>query len=531
MHHPGRVTSGTSDLHGTPPHSVHSSGEHCLRINLAALLLLGCLAGVPMANASQVTGMKDAQVLKERLGRDYPSLLYVDRYRAAYPEEAQGSGPISSRKALPALSDTQSLVETLAQLQDQHVALVGPKAGKAETLGVLFRSSADGGLVAWRVFDRTAAKGAVRRGDQILAIDGVQARQWLERAASLTFGGNRRGRMAEAALDIGLGSPVAHKTAHLGSHVELLVRRGGRPARKVTLAYRPMDEKLATAMSAAIGERDLPERFDAGGLRVATMRIGAFAPQYDPVYLAASEAAAARPGSNDDKAMLAGYCAVVSRFVQGYDSLARDADVMVLDLRGNMGGFDREARLLADSLAGANLPRTFDFSATATPGTVKLVEEKIDPSCVRVSQKRPIVVLVDAGTRSAGEFMTAWLWAGGFPVLGETTMGAGGGYEFDRPSSFALPESGFSVRASAVFSVFDPVGALTPGERSEQSLVDQITGDHFRPSRTRPFAIQSVGFTPDMRLAPKRRDLQDGGLSQLKVAIAKLAMQGPLHRQ
>ena len=140
-----------------------------------------------MVNAGQVTGMKDAQVLKDRLSRDYPSLLYVDRYRAAYPKESQGSGPFWSREWASALLDTKSLVETLAQLQDQHVALVGPKAGKAETLSVLFRSSADGGLVAWRVFDRTAAKGAVRRGDQILEIDGVQARQWLERAASLTF--------------------------------------------------------------------------------------------------------------------------------------------------------------------------------------------------------------------------------------------------------------------------------------------------------------------------------------------------------
>ena len=108
-------------------------------------------------------------------------------------------------------------------------------------------------------------------------------------------------------------------------------------------------------------------------------------------------------------------------------------------------------------------------------------------------------------------------------------MGAGGGYDFNGPSSFALPESGLSVRASAVFSIFDPVGALTAGKRSETSLVDQVTADHFRPSRAQPFAIQSVGFTPDAPITARMRDLHDGGLAQLRAAIAKLVVQGQLH--
>jgi hypothetical protein len=159
---------------------------------------------------------------------------------------------------------------------------------------------------------------------------------------------------------------------------------------------------------------------------------------------------------------------------------------------------------------------------------VELVEERIDPSCGHVSVQRPVMVFVDAGTRSAGEFMTSWLWAAGIPVIGETTMGAGGGYEFNGPSSFALPESGFDVRTSAVFSIFDPVGALKPGRRSETELVEQLTADNFKPSRLRPFSVQAVGFTPDLVVESHVADLQDGGLAQLRDAIAKLAAQGRL---
>ena len=502
-----------------------------LRSTLSTLILVACFfASMPLASAREAAGTRDAQALKEQLIREYPSLLYVDHYRAAYPDEIQGTRPIWSEGSAPAVPDSQSLVEALAQLQDQHVALVGAKAGKTETLGVLFRSSADGSLIAWRDFDPATTKGALKRGDRVLAIGGVKSQAWLQQVAKLTFGGNRRGRMAEAALDLGLATPIVHKTSGLGAQVELLVHSRGKSPRMVKLAYRPMNEQLAIAMSAAIEQPDLPERFQVGGLRVGALRIGAFAPQYDPVFVKASDAAGATPGTSDDEAMLAGYCAVVHGFTKRFDSLAQNVDVMVLDLRGNMGGFDREARLFADALAGAKLPRTFDFAATSTRGTVELVEEKIDPSCGRVAVRRPVVVVVDAGTRSAGEFMTSWLWAAGFPVIGETTMGAGGGYQFEGPSSFALPESGFNVRASAVFSIFDPVRALTPGRRLEAPLVELITAQNFKPSRARPFAIQSVGFIPDLQVDSRARDLQDGGLAQLKAAIAKMMKQGRLRQ-
>jgi hypothetical protein len=135
---------------------------------------------------------------------------------------------------------------------------------------------------------------------------------------------------------------------------------------------------------------------------------------------------------------------------------------------------------------------------------------------------RPLLVLTDAGTRSAGEFSTAWLWQAGAVVLGETTAGAGGGYEYQSAPDFELPATGLRVRTSANFSIFDPLGELREGERAEAELVALATRDGFRPSRLRPFAIQSVGFRPDLPLGSTFDDLRDGGLAQVKRAIAQL---------
>jgi hypothetical protein len=71
---------------------------------------------------------------------------------------------------------------------------------------------------------------------------------------------------------------------------------------------------------------------------------------------------------------------------------------------------------------------------------------------------------------------------------------------------------------------------LAAGQQPEAALVEQITGADFRPSRVRPYAIQSVGFIPDLPVVPQAADLRDGGLAQLRAAIATLAAQGRLQR-
>jgi hypothetical protein len=189
---------------------------------------------------------------------------------------------------------------------------------------------------------------------------------------------------------------------------------------------------------------------------------------------------------------------------------------------GNLGGFDREAWLLANARGSKPSLATLDLFAGSKRGTVQLAKEHTDPSCGHVATHAPLVVLTDAATRSAGEFMATWLWASGATVVGEQTVGAGGGFEFNGKPGTPLPGSGYVVRLSGNFSVFDPAGTLSEGEHDEGALVDMLAQDHFAPSRTRPFAIQSVGLRPDVVLGTTVVDLRDGGQRSLVKALAKM---------
>jgi C-terminal processing protease CtpA/Prc len=482
-----------------------------------ALAILATTAGAAAAQS-------DGESLRAYLKQTYPSLAYVDRYRAAFPGEIQGSDALwRPAAAPPPVATVEGLVRAMVGLQDSHVSVGDPKSSGSETLSVLFRTSTDGHMVVWRVLDPGVA---ARRGDVVLSIDGTPTDAWLQRAAASTFGGSHRSRAAAAALNLGVGSGAVHRIAGLGETVSLVVQSAGGRARTVSLTYRPMNETRAAGLSAALNDGDLPERFKAGPARVGTIRLGAFAPQYDETFIAASDKAEKQPGVSEDQAMIVGFCAVVNAFVARFDRVAGGSDVMVLDLRGNFGGFVREARLLALAMAPGRLARTWDVAPTAAPGTLRLEEQQNDPGCARVRRSLPLVVLTDAGTRSSGEFMAAWLWAAGSPVVGERTVGAGGGREFGA-KPLILP-SGLRVSASTNFSVFDPVDRLHEGEIAEDALIDQVTADRFAPDRTRPFAIQSVGMAPDVQTATGLDDLRDGGVGSLRRAMADLRRRGPL---
>src|SRR5262249_28184164 len=142
-------------------------------------------------------------------------------------------------------------------LEDQHVALAGPLAGKSETPGALFRTSADGAMVVWRVFDPAAS--AVHEGDEVVTIDGVPAKRWLEQTAAVTFGGNRRGRAAEAATELGIATRIVHQISALRDAVSLVVQAAGEPPRTVALAFLPMTADRAVAMTAAINRGEFAE--------------------------------------------------------------------------------------------------------------------------------------------------------------------------------------------------------------------------------------------------------------------------------
>jgi C-terminal processing protease CtpA/Prc len=473
---------------------------------------------VPFAEVLAEATPTDGQALRADLRQHYPSLAWVERYRQAYPAEAQGSDALWRDAAAPALETTGELVDALAALQDQHIGLVGPKAGKQQTLGVLFRTSSNGAMSVWRQID--PAVSLVRVGDQVLEIDGIPVARWLEQAGARTFGGNRRSRMAEAALKLGAATPVYHATVGLGSKVRLTLRTSGGATRTVELAYRPVDVEFAKALARAVERSDLPEWMHAQGFRIGIVRFGAFAPQYDADFLAAAEAAEA-VDATEDGPMLAGYCAVVRKRLSQINALAARSDVLLIDLRGNLGGFAREARLLARALTPRPLPHTYDVFRGSEPDSFKLVEQVEDPSCGTIATPRPLVVWTDAGTRSGGEFMASWLWATGAVVVGERTIGAGGGRD-SAATGFLLPQSGLRVNYSGNFSVLDNDRTVQAGEIKELTLIDLISQDNFAPSRTRPFAIQAVGMRPDLPVPTTAADLADGGATAIKRLMAKL---------
>lgn len=486
----------------------------------ALAIVPGASAATPIAPAA-ATATSDGAILRAYLQRSYPSLAYVARYRAAFPAERQGDDAAWSVSArVPVLQSNEELVDALAALEDQHVAVAASPSGGTETLGVLLRTATDGSLLVWRVFDPAVT--SLAAGDLVVSVDGVPAARWLSRTAARTFGGNRRSRVAEAGLELGLGSRTAHQVAHLGKTVAIEAVSGAGTPRRVRLSYAPMSPALAAAMATAVDQRDLPRRFDVDGVRVGTLRLGAFAPQYDADFTTAADAAADVAGTSDDQAMLAGFCAVTRRFIASASALNAESDLLVVDLRGNLGGFGREARLLAEALATRPLPDGFDVFASGTPGLLRLEKQPADPSCGQVAPARPMLVLTDAGTRSAGEFMATWLWAAGATVVGERTIGAGGGRDANA-RGFELPGLRTMVKLSGNFTFFDASRTLKEGGADERALLDLVAQDGFAPSRTRPFAIQSVGLRPDLDSPSARADLLDGGLAQVTRAIRMLA--------
>lgn len=510
---------------------------------LAAAAVLCSLASTDFVKAEALNGSLDKVVqeasqsaptttttpiagaaLRAYLRDTYPSFAYVERYRSAYPEEVQGSNALWSDEMPPPASTAEDLVFALSGLQDYHVSLKGPGAGKPETLGVLLRTSSDNQMIVWRLFDASAT--SVQPGDVVLSINDIPAAAWLDRVQAVTFGGNRRSRAAQAAFNLGMGTRATHQMQGIGETVSLTVQTGERAPRKVKLHYQPMTEERAAAMVEAVEQRDLPRIFSAADMRIGTVRLGLFAPQFDTAFNEANALAELVPGTSEEQAMIAGFCAVVRNFIAEFDAVAAEADLMVVDLRGNMGGFGRIAKLLATAMTSASIP-TFDVFPSGKTGILTLVAQPDDPACGHVVSRRPIVVMTDAGTRSAGEHMAAWLWAGNATLVGERTIGAGGGLEAGS-KGYALPNSDFSISASESFAFFDPDSELKTGEADEKALIALVAADRFAPSRARPFATQAVGMRPDVESESTLADLRDGGQAQIVRTINALREQGLL---
>ena len=468
--------------------------------------------------AFAATSQTDGEALRQELREHYPSLAWVERYRQAFPAEVQGNNALWQAPVAPTLGSYADIITALVPLQDQHVALVDLNSGKQEALGILFRTSSDGAMIVWRHID--PAMTALIDGEQITDIDGQPVKHWLENAANQTFGGNRRSRMAEAALKLAVATPADHAAVNLNREVRFGVVGKDDKHRTVTLTYRPITPQTGAALAHAVERTDLPDIVQAHGYRVGIVRFGAFVPQYDSLFNDAAEAAA-RQDSSVDGPMLAGYCAVVRERLARLNDLAARSDVLLIDLRGNMGGFAREARLLTRALTDQTLPTTYDVFHGSKPGRLKLTKQVEDPSCGMIATPRPLIVWTDGGTRSSGEFMATWLWAAGAITVGERTVGAGGGRDAGS-TGFTLPHSAISVKYSGNFSVFDNGTRLSVNEMPESTLIDIVAQGNFAASRTRPFAIQAVGLQPDVMLPTTAADLADGGVDAVHRAIGQL---------
>ncbi len=206
------------------------------------------LALTLLALFQPASAANDAILLRDHVFRAYPSLLYVDTYRRTLQRSSRNGLHFCLATSPNSASTTlRQLIATLVELgQDPYRLPVAGGCRKSETLGLLFRTSSDGRMIVWRVFD--ASIRAVTGGEQVLAVDGLPTQAWLRRAASMTFGGNRRGRYAEAALDLGLGTPIVHRTAYLERTVHLVVKSASGAPRTITLAYRPMNAQRALAL-------------------------------------------------------------------------------------------------------------------------------------------------------------------------------------------------------------------------------------------------------------------------------------------
>ncbi|MDG4490476.1 hypothetical protein G8D19_15655 [Xanthomonas vesicatoria] len=73
-----------------------------------------------------------------------------------------------------------------------------------------------------------------------------------------------------------------------------------------------------------------------------------------------------------------------------------------------------------------------------------------DASCGSVAVHQPLIALVDAGTRSAGELLATYLWASSATLMGERTIGAGGG-RGSQSQGVALGDSGYRALVSDNF--------------------------------------------------------------------------------
>jgi carboxyl-terminal processing protease len=158
--------------------------------------------------------------------------------------------------------------------------------------------------------------------------------------------------------------------------------------------------------------------------------------------------------------------------------LARGAQGLVIDLRGNGGGLLDEA-VLTSSLFVPN------GTIVSTKGRTK--PKRVFDATGDAITKKPLVVLVDHGTASASEITTAALHERvGAPVVGRRTFGKG---------------------------VFGQVFDLSNG-----GALDLIVGSYYTPNGKN---INGKGITPDVPARDDPATKQDEALNKALQTLAR----------
>src|SRR5262249_7812534 len=165
---------------------------------------------------------------------------------------------------------------------------------------------------------------------------------------------------------------------------------------------------------------------------------------------------------------------------------------LVVDVRGNAGGYDKGARIVAERLAarpvtGANVRVRLSSRARAERAEWKSLTE--DPALPGWSLPQPVsvegraprpyparlAVLTDAGCRSSCESLVMLLRALGARGFGERTGGSSGA-----PLTLTLPKSGARVTVPA-WAMFDLAGnpiegrGVAPDEEATATRTDVVT--------------------------------------------------------